>query len=188
MADSNGSAFEEDRMKRIVFFVLGSAALAGSVISGMAIRSGHAEEPTAAIYVTKIPEGYRDWKLVSVAREEGELDDIRAILGNDKAIKAFRDGKIPFPDGTTIARIAWAYDASEVNNKTFGRQQSFVAGNPKNGVQFMVRDSKKYAATGGWGYGQFDDGVAADDSVMKACFPCHQLIKQRDYVFTHYSR
>jgi hypothetical protein len=52
------------------------------------------------------PAGYRDWKLVSVAREEGELDDIRAILGNDLAIEAYRAGTLPFPDGAIIARLA----------------------------------------------------------------------------------
>src|SRR6266700_835930 len=82
------------------------------------------------IYVTDIPPGYRDWKLISVAREEGNLDDIRAILGNDIAIKAYREGKLPFPEGTIIARIAWSYLPSEENNKTFGRPQSFVAGPP----------------------------------------------------------
>lgn len=175
-------------MKNRAVIALLAMVAAGGAAGGLAVRAGHAEEPAAAVYVTKIPHGYRDWKLVSVAREEGELDDIRAILGNDRAVKAFRDGKIPFPDGAVIARIAWAYDTSAVNNKSFGRQQSFVAGAPKNGVQFMVRDSKKYAATGGWGYAQFDDGVPADDSVMKTCFPCHQAIKDRDYVFTHYAR
>ena len=103
--------------------------------------------------MTKIPSGYRDWRLISVAREEGTLDDIRAILGNDKAIKSYREGKLPFPDGTIIARLAWSYDPSEENNKVFGRPQSFVAGHPKNGVQFMVKDSRKYASTGGWGFG-----------------------------------
>ena len=56
-----------------------------------------------------------------MAREEGTLDDIRAILGNDKAIRAFREGKLPFPEGTIIARLAWSYEASEQNNKVFGR-------------------------------------------------------------------
>ncbi len=86
--------------------------------------------------------------LISVAREEGSLNDIRAILGSDKAINAYREGKLPFPIGTIIARIAWSYDPSEENNKVFGRPQSFVAGHPKNGVQFMVKDSRKYASTG----------------------------------------
>jgi hypothetical protein len=141
----------------------------------------------ATTFVTKVPAGYRDWRLISVAHEAGELNDIRAIVGNDKAIKAYRAGKLPFPDGTIIARIAWDFVASEENNKSFGREQSFVAGRPKNGVQFMVKDAKKYAATGGWGYGHFDDGKPADDTVMNTCLPCHEFVKARDFVFTRYS-
>ena len=159
-------------MKRIAL-LLGSAATLAGVVGAPSIG--------------KIPPGYRDWKLISVAREEGSLDDIRAILGNDKAIQSYRGGKLPFPDGTIIARLAWSYDASEENNKTFGRAQSFVAGHPKNGVQFMVKDSKKYAATGGWGYAQFDDGKPADDATLKTCFPCHEAVKSRDFVFSRYS-
>ncbi|HJU56382.1 MAG TPA: cytochrome P460 family protein [Pyrinomonadaceae bacterium] len=133
------------------------------------------------------PPGYRDWRLISVAREEGDLDDIRAILGNDVAIKTYRAGKLPFPDGTIIARLAWSHDASEENNKVFGRPQSFVAGPPKNGVQFMVKDSKKYASTGGWGFAQFNDGKLADVAVLKTCFACHAAVKERDLVFTRYA-
>jgi hypothetical protein len=153
-----------------------------------------ASQESSPIYVTEIPAGYRDWKLVSVAHEEGTLTDIRAILGNDIAIKAYRERMIPFPEGTIIARIAWSYDSSEENNKAFvpflrpgGVQQSFVAGHPTNGVQFMVKDSKKYAATGGWGYAHFNDGKPADPSFMQSCYPCHQLIKSRDFVFTRYA-
>ena len=122
-----------------------------------------------------------------MAHEEGRNNDIRAILGNDRAIKAYRKGTLPFPDGTIIARIAWSYDASEENNKAFGRSQSFVAGPPKNGIQFMVRDSRKYASTGGWGFAQFDDGKLVGDAVLKTCFPCHEAVKARDRVFTHYA-
>jgi hypothetical protein len=159
-------------MKKIAL-LLGSVATLAGVVGSTSI--------------TTIPPGYRDWKLVSVAREEGSLNDIRAILGNDKAIKAYRDGKASFPDGAIIARIAWSHDASEENNKVFGRPQSFVAGPPKNGVQFMVKDSKKYAATGGWGFAQFDNGKPADEAVLKACFPCHEAIQARDLVFTRYA-
>ena len=144
----------------------------------------------AAIEAGKLPPGYRDWRLISVAREEGELDDIRAVLGNDAAIKTYRDSGSPthYPDGTIIARLAWSFDASEENNKTFGRRQSFVAGHPKNGVQFMVKDSKKYASTGGWLYAQFDDGKPLTDAAMlDSCFQCHKAIKHRDYVFTRYA-
>jgi len=172
-------------MKRITFLVAG-ATVAG-LIAFAAPASRHANQEAAPIFVKTIPPGYRDWRLVSVAHEEGDLKDIRAILGNDMAIKAYREAKLPFPDGTIIARLAWSHDASEENNKTFGRPQSFVAGAPKNGVQFMVKDSKKYAATGGWGYAHFDDGKLADEALLKKCFPCHQAIKDRDFVFTRYA-
>ena len=173
-------------MRRIVFVLVAVVALAG-VVAHMVPASGQADKEAAPIFVTKIPPGYRDWRLISVAREEGSLNDIRAILGNDVAIKAYREGKLPFPDGTIIARLAWSYNASEENNKIFGQPQSFVAGSPKNGVQFMVKDSRKYASTGGWGFAQFDDGKPADEAVLKTCFPCHQAIKARDLVFTRYA-
>jgi hypothetical protein len=142
-----------------------------------------------SVFVTNIPPGYRDWKVVSVAHEAGALNDIRAVLGNDIAIKAYREGTLPFPEGAIVGRIAWSYEASEENNKTFGREQSFVAGSPTDFyLQFMVKDSKKYAATGGWGYSSFDkNGKPADVAAMQSCYPCHQLIKSRDFVFTRYA-
>ena len=142
---------------------------------------------SSPIFVTEIPPGYRDWRLISVAHEEGNLNDIRAILGNNIAIKAYREDKLPFPEGTIIARLAWSYVSSEENNKVFGRPQSFVAGHPTNGVQFMVKDAIKYAATGGWGYAHFNDGKPANEAFMQSCFPCHQAIKSRNLVFTRYS-
>jgi hypothetical protein len=144
----------------------------------------------APLFGIKIQAGYRDWKLISVAHEEGSLNDIRAILGNDIAIKAYRAGKLPFPDGTIIARIAWQDVPSEENNKAFGRAQSHVAGPaPVWYLQFMVKDSKKYAATRGWGYAQFDkDGnPSADEAKLKTCAPCHEPAKANDFVFTHYA-
>ena len=153
----------------------------------MAPASGQADGEAAPIFGVKIPPGYRDWRLISVAHEEGNLNDIRAILGNDIAIKAYREGKLPFPDGTIIARLAWSYVPSEENNKAFGRPQSFVAGPPANGVQFMVKDSRKYAATGGWGFAQFDDGKPAERGDAQTCFPCHEAVKARDFVFTRYA-
>ena len=173
-------------MRCLAPLLVAAATLAGVV--GMTAAESRANQETSAVFVKRIPDGYRDWRLISVAREEGTLDDIRAVLGNDEAIKAYREGKLPFPDGAIIARLAWSLDASEENNKTFGRSQSFVAGSPKNGVQFMVKDSKKYASTGGWGYAQFDDGKSADDEVLKTCHPCHRAIEARDFVFTRYAR
>lgn len=173
-------------MKRITFFLVLAAALA-SAVGFAAPATENVDQVAAPIFVKTIPPGYRDWRLISVAREEGDLKDIRAILGNDVAINTYREGKLPFPDGTIIARLAWSHDPSEENNKSFGREQSFVAGLPKNGVQFMVKDSKKYASTGGWGYAHFDDGKPADDKVLNTCFACHQAVKDRDFVFTRYA-
>ena len=146
-----------------------------------------------AVFVTEMPRGYRDWKLISVAHEEGRLNDIRAILGNDIAVKAYREGTLPFPEGSIIARVAWSYVPSDENNKVFARalkrdvQHSFVAGPPTNGVQFMVKDSTQYAATGGWGYGHFNGGKPAGKAFMESCYPCHQAVEGRDFVFTRYS-
>ena len=151
--------------------------------------SGDAAEQISPIYVTEIPPGYRDWKLISVAHEEGDLKDIRAVLGNDIAIKAYRDGKLPFPEGSIIARIAWRHVPSEENNKAFGRAQSFVPGEaPPWYLQFMVKDSKKYAETGGWGYANFNkEGVPGPEKDLKTCFPCHKAVEARDFVFTKYT-
>lgn len=169
-------------------FVLGAVVALAGTVGNMPSSPEQAVGEAAPISGITIPPGYRDWRLISVAREEGSLDDIRAVLGNDKALKAYRGGKqLPFPDGTIIARLAWSYDPSEENNKAFGRSQSFVAGHPKNGVQFMVKDSRKYASTGGWGFAHFDDGKSADEAVLKTCFPCHQAVTARDLVFTRYA-
>src|SRR3954454_12973221 len=174
-------------MKRIVYLLLAVAVVA-VLFASTGATSGRSDGGADPIVTGTLAPGYRDWRLVSVAREEGQLDDIRAILGNDVAIQAYRQGTRPFPEGTVIARIAWAYDASEVNNKVFGTRQSFVAGHPKNGVQFMVKDATRYASTGGWGYAQFDDGKPLLDAAkLRSCFECHQAFKDHDYVFTNYA-
>ena len=121
-----------------------------------------------------------------MAHEEGNLHSFAAVLGNDVAIKAYREGKLPFPEGTIIAALHYSHVPSEENNRVFGRSQSFVAGPPTN-VQFMVKDSTKYAATGGWGFGHFKDGKPGDETFMKTCFPCHAQEKARDLVFTQYA-
>ena len=146
-------------MKSFTILIL-AIAVALTILAALPFALGHAEDEATPIFGGKLPDGYRDWGLISVAHEEGNLNDLRAILGNDVAIEAYREGKLPFPDGTIIARVAWSYVPSEENNKVFGRRQSFVAGPPTN-VQFMVKDSRKYASTGGWGFAQFNDGKPA---------------------------
>ena len=153
------------------------------------------ESNASPIYGITIPDGYRDWRLISVnhlAGAEGKLKQVRAQLGNDIAIKAFREGKLPFPDGTVIAALHWNEASSEENNKVLdigfpgAGLQSSVAQSAEN-VQFMVKDSKKYAKTGGWGFADFKNGKPGNEALHKTCFACHQPAKDRDYVFTRYA-
>jgi hypothetical protein len=162
-------------------------AVALAILAALPFAPGHAEDQASPIFGIKLPAGYREWQLIAVAHEEGTLNDIRAVLGNDIAIKAAREGKLPYPDGAIIARLAWSYDPLEESAKAFGHLQSYVGGPPKNGVQFMVKDSSKYAATGGWGFAQFDSGKPADEAMQKTCFPCHEIVKARDFVFNRYA-
>jgi hypothetical protein len=174
-------------MRRIGYILTTVIALTGAG-AYIGLAPAHADgAATPIVDVYQMPARYRDWKVVSVAHEEGNLNDLRAVLGNDIAIKAYRGGKLPFPDGAIIARLAWKYVPSEENNKVFGREQSFVAGDPTN-VQFMVKDAKKYAATGGWGYAQFDDGKPVEASRLSGCYACHVPVKERDYLFTKYAK
>jgi Cytochrome P460 len=181
-------------MKRIAFVMVAVSALAGR-IAYIAPASGEADGEASPIYGVRIPPGYRDWRLISVNHLQGaggKLKQVRAQLGNDIAIKAFQERKLPFPDGTIIAALHWNEVLSEENNKVLGigfpgaGLQSFVAGSIVN-VQFMLKDSKKYASTDGWGYGDFTDGRAGNEALHKTCHVCHLPAKDRDFVFTHYS-
>jgi hypothetical protein len=148
-----------------------------------------ATDSAKQIIITTIPAGYRDWKFVSAAHEAGELNDIRVVIGNEKAITAYRAGK-PFPEGSIVGRVAWKMVPSEENNKTFGQAQSFVPGDaPDWYLQFMEKDTKKYAATGGWGYSNFGKDLkpTTDAKLMYTCFVCHRAVASRDYIFTKYA-
>ena len=172
----------------VLFNVTGGPSIAVAPAEAEDPVGPPAATPEEPIFVKTIPPGYRDWKLISVSHEEGSLHSFAAILGNDVAIKAYREGKLPFPDGTIIAALHWRHAPSEENNKIFGRSQSFVAGSPTN-VQFMIKDAKKYASTGGWSFGHFNgrDDKPADEAVLKTCYACHQKMKARDLVFTRYA-
>ena len=151
------------------------------------------ETEGSAMFITEIPEGYRDWKLIAVSRlTAAKGSQLRAELANDIAIKAYREGKLPFPDGAIVAAIHWNEASSEENNKVLAKGfpgagiQSFVPGSGVN-MQFMVKDSKKYTATGGWGFGDFTNGKPGSATLMKTCFACHVPAKEQDFVFTRYS-
>jgi len=171
-------------MQRIGFLLLAVVTVAGTVAL-MAHASGPADGDSSPIYGVKIPAGYRDWQLIAVKQLHfaGKGEQLRAQVGNDIAIKAFKEGTLPFPDGAIIAAIHWTRVPSEDNNKVldvpFPGTQSFV--------KFMVKDSKKYAATGGWGFADFTDAKPGDKALHETCFPCHVPAKDHDYVFTRYA-
>jgi len=71
--------------------------------------SGQAVGQAAPVFVTKMPAGYRDWPVISVAHEAGDLNSLGVKLGNDVAIKAYREGKLPFPDGNNHAAVHWSH-------------------------------------------------------------------------------
>lgn len=153
------------------------------------------ESDASPIYGIKIPAGYRDWHLISVKRltgAGGKLKQLRAELANDIATTAFREGKLPFPDGSIIAALHWNEASSDADNKLLAEGfpglglESTFAGSAVN-VQFMVKDSQKYAATGGWGFADFTNGKPGTEALHKTCFACHEPGKDRDFVFTRYA-
>ena len=173
----------------LLILAVGVVAVSAFVTSFAAGRAD--ESQLSPIYGVKIPPGFRDWKIIAVDQlKTGKVDQLRAHLGNEIAINAFKKGTIPFPDGAIIAAIHWNRVPSEDNNKVlagpFPGAQSFVVGSAAN-VQFMVKDTKKYAATGGWGFADFKDGKPGDETLHQTCWPCHQPAKDRDFVFTRYA-
>ena len=186
-------------MRRTALVAVAMTVVAG-VAAYMGSASGESNEDAAPIYGIKIPDGYRDWRLISVKRLTGKqltgaggnLKQLRAELGNDVAIKAYRDGTLPFPDGSIIAALHWNEELSDVDNQALaagfpglGLELTF-AGSAVN-AQFMVKDSKKYAASGGWGFADFTKGKSGNEALHAKCFPCHAPAKDRDYVFTRYA-
>jgi hypothetical protein len=189
------------------FWIVASAA---TVSLGLAFAGGHdiraqflGQSPESAAVDASIalPPGYRDWTLISVAAVGPPVNDVRAKLGNDIAMADLRQGTIPYRDGAIIARLAWKQTADPQTSNALQLQaqqvglsadaigkllsQSFIAG-PATNVQLMVKDSKKYASTGGWGFAQFTNGKT-DAIVQQSCFACHEPAKATDFVFTHYS-
>ena len=139
--------------------------------------------------------GYEAWQTISLSRSDKV---VAVIVGNPEIIKAYQagipgNGK-PFPDGAKMAKIHWA-----------PKQNEFFPNVTVPGalldVDFMVKDSKRFADSGGWGYAVFDYDVASDTFTPgtmagkppqgndATCgFTCHTSAKARDYVFTDYGR
>ena len=111
----------EDVMRQIALIaVAATVATVAGVAAYMGSASGQSSGGAAPIYGIKILDGYRDWRLVSVKRLTGAQDkfkQLRAELANDIAFKAFRDGTLPFPDGSIIAALHWKEASSDADNK-----------------------------------------------------------------------
>src|SRR6266849_5921983 len=120
-------------MRRLVL-VLGAVAALAGVPAYMTPASGQSEGKADPIFGIKIPSGYRDWKLISVAHEEGNLNDLRAILGNGIAIKAYREGKLPFPDGTIIPGLPGATSRRRKTTKSLAVPNLSLPGPPRIGT------------------------------------------------------
>ena len=164
------------------------------VLGGMAIAAQDK-------YTLKVPnglsfsefKGYEQWQVVSISQDGGLL---AAILANPVMIDAYRagvpgNGK-PFPDGSRMAKIHW-------NPKKMETFPAATVPGTLHDVDFMVKDSKRFADNGGWGWavfkydpasGTFTPGTLADKPPQgndaKCGFACHTIVKTRDYVFTEY--
>jgi hypothetical protein len=139
------------------------------------------DRQSSPVYGVTIPEGYRNWELIAASQETGRLDELRAVVGNARSLDAYRKEQLPFPDGAVLVKIAW----KRVQSSEFSA--AFVPGMATT-VQVMVKDSKRYAASGGWGFGRFVDGVPVDEEQHRTCFACHAAnVRNHDYVFTRYA-
>jgi Cytochrome P460 len=153
-------------------------------------------------YTVKVPNGlafsefrgYESWQLVSISLDQGHF---AAILANPMMIAAYQagvpgNGK-PFPDGSKMTKIHW----SPTPMRAF--PAASVPGAQLN-ADFMEKDSKRFASSGGWGWGSFDYDPASDtfkpattadkppQGNNATCgFTCHSIVKTRDYVFTQYA-
>jgi hypothetical protein len=157
--------------------VVGAAALAAP---GVALGDSGGGD-SSPIYGVKIPDGYRRWVLIAPAQEAEPLNELRAVVGNDLAIKAYQESTLPFPDGTVLVKLAWKH----VQSPEF--EPASIPGAATT-VQVMVKDSQKYASTGGWGFGRFINGKAVDEAQHQTCFACHQArVKNHDFVFTRWA-
>lgn len=152
------------------------AAFGGKAGSSANADAAKAVPDTAPIYGIRIIPGYRDWRLISVAGNGEPSTEALAKLGNDLAIQAYRNGAQRFPDGAVLARLSWSRTAAQAGDSA------------PTTIQFMVKDWRRYASTGGWGFAQFTNGKPDDEAVHKTCFACHSSILNRDFVFSRYSR
>jgi len=148
-------------------------------ISAVATAAG---PPVAPNGITLV-EGYRN-RYVIAPSYRPDKGHIRVVLGNETAIRAFREGKRPFPDGTIFAKVAW----NSVKHPKF--PVAVIPGTFAQ-VEFMVKDSGKYKKTGGWGFARFlgenYKPYGKDAGFVQECFGCYTPVADNDFVFTHWA-
>jgi hypothetical protein len=166
---------------------ISSLTIAAGIASATLFGAQRSEVERSPIYGVTVPVGYRNWEFVAPSHEAGTLDELRLIVANKRAMKAYRASTLPFPDGTVLVKLAWKHVPLTMPSDFSAPPQAYVSGHATT-VQVMLKDSKRFATTGGWGYGRFVDGKAADVAQHQTCFSCHEAnAKDHDYVFTRYA-
>jgi hypothetical protein len=144
-----------------------------------------ADGTTPSQHVQDAPNGvafvpdYKNWRAIS-STERFDNHTMRVILGNDVAIQAIAENHInPWPDGTIFAKVTW-------HEQPDG--QGFVKTGAFQQVELMIKDSRKYASTAGWGWGRWLGTdlkpYGKDAAFTGECVSCHTPVRQNDYVFT----
>jgi hypothetical protein len=146
-----------------------------------AFESAAEQGPTPAPNGITMPEGYRDWKLIASSHRP-DNNTMRVILGNETAVSAARKGRTnPWPEGAVLAKMVW-------KNVQHEKWPSATIPGEFVHVEFMIKNSRKYASTGGWGFarwkGMSQKPYGKDSSFVQECFGCHTPMKDNDYVFT----
>jgi len=137
------------------------SALAFGAVASFCAATQSAPENASPIYGVTIPEGYRDWKFIAPAQEAPPLDELRSVLGNDIAVDAYKKGTLPFPDGSILVKLAY-------KRKQSTEFAPATVPGAATTVQVMVKDSKKYPDSHGWGFGRF---VTASRSILPSTKP-----------------
>jgi hypothetical protein len=181
-----------------------STLISAMVLASLAVLSTGAASPAQDKYAVKVPHGlafaefrgYESWPVIAISQNG---DKVAVIVGNPVMINAYKSG-IPgngdaFPDGSKMAKIHW-----------MPRKNEAAPGAPTvpgtlHDVDFMVKDSKRFTDSGGWGWAAFDYDAASDKFTpgtpadnppqgndAKCGFACHTIVKNRDYVFTEYAK
>ncbi len=152
---------------------------AGIVLSAFSVMAADTQEATANSQ-KPVYGDYQNWRLLGVSHRQ-DKKTLRAILGNDIAITAARKaGTHVLPDGAILAKIAW----KESFHPSW--QAAIVPGEFEK-AEAMIKDSKKYATTGGWGFAYWKgkELLPFSEAKAKECFACHTAVKDHDYVFTN---